>query len=43
MKWEVEYSDEFEHWSSSLTEEEQEDIAASVGLLEEMGQRLSYP
>lgn len=43
MKWEVEYSDVFEHWWSSLTEEEQQDIAASVGLVEEMGPRLPYP
>ena len=41
--WEVEYTDEFEDWWSSLTEEEQEDIAASVGLLEDMGPRLPYP
>ena len=41
--WEVEYSDEFEVWWSSLTEGEQEDVAASVGLLEEMGPRLPYP
>jgi hypothetical protein len=33
MNWEVEYTDEFEDWWSSLTEEEQEEIAASVGLL----------
>ena|SRR5262249_59911778 len=43
MAWEVEYTDEFEEWWSSLAEEEQEDIAASVGLLEEMGPRLPYP
>lgn len=42
MKWEVEYTDEFEHWWRDLTEAEQEDIAASV-LLEEMGPRLPYP
>jgi hypothetical protein len=40
---EVEYTDEFELWWSGLTEEEQEDIAVAVGLLEEMGPRLPYP
>jgi hypothetical protein len=43
MPWEVEYTDEFDQWWSGLTEEEQEDVAASVGLLEEMGPRLPYP
>jgi len=40
---EVEYTDEFESWWSSLTGEEQEDVAASIGLLEEMGPRLPFP
>ena len=35
MKWEVEYTDEFESWWLTLSESEQEDIAASVYLLEE--------
>lgn len=43
MKWEVEYTDEFEAWWIGLTEEGQEDVAASVELLEEMGPRLPYP
>ncbi len=40
---EVEYTDEFDRWWNGLTEEEQEDVAASVGLLEKMGPRLPYP
>lgn len=43
MAWEVEYTDEFEDWWSSLTEEEQESIAASVGLLQTSGPSLGYP
>ena len=41
--WDVEYTDEFEVWWNALTEEEQTDIAASVGLLEERGPNLGYP
>jgi hypothetical protein len=37
MKWEVEYTDEFGHWWTALTEEEQISVAASVELLEERG------
>lgn len=43
MTWEVEYTDEFEGWWLSLDGDEQESIAASVGLLEEFGPHLSYP
>ena len=43
MAWEVEYTDEFEDWWNSLTEEEQESVAASVGLLENLGANLGYP
>ena len=35
MSWEVEYTDEFEAWWVDLNEEEQIDIDAVVGLLEE--------
>ena len=43
MKWEVEYTDEFEDWWESLSEGEQEDISASVQLLEETGPNLGFP
>jgi hypothetical protein len=35
MAWEVEYTDEFEEWWIGLDEEEQIDVDAAVGLLEE--------
>jgi len=37
MAWEVEYTDEFEAWWVGLKEEEQIDVDAVVGLLEEKG------
>jgi hypothetical protein len=37
MAWEVEYTDEFEEWWIGLDEEEQIDVDAAVGLLEEKG------
>ena len=43
MKWEVEYTDEFGAWWHSLTEAEQESLAASVELLEDRGPSLGYP
>lgn len=43
MKWEIEYTDEFEHWWDTLSEAEQESIAVSVGLLEIMGPNLPRP
>jgi len=43
MPWEVEYTDEFEEWWNTLDEEEQVDVDAAVGLLEEKGPRLQYP
>lgn len=43
MKWEVEFTNEFEQWWASLNEAEQESVAASVGLLEERGTNLSFP
>lgn len=43
MNWEVEYTDEFEAWWEALSEEEQESIDASVGLLEERGPSLPFP
>ena len=43
MKWEIEYTDEFERWWETLTEEEQESITVSVSLLEVMGPNLPRP
>lgn len=43
MSCEVEYTDEFESWWDDLSEDEQDSIAASVGLLEERGAQLPYP
>jgi len=43
MSWEVEYTDEFGDWWGSLSEEEQEALAASVRLLEERGPALGFP
>lgn len=43
MSWEVEYTDEFEEWWLDLSQEEQESITASVGLLEEAGPSLLFP
>ena len=42
-EWEVEYTDEFGTWFESLTEPEQEDIAAVVGALERGGPALGRP
>jgi hypothetical protein len=43
MSWEVEYTDEFEQWWKTLNKEEQVSVAASVGLLEELGINLRHP
>lgn len=43
MEWEVEYTDEFNHWWIGLTPEEQEDVTAVVGVLEEKGPALRRP
>jgi hypothetical protein len=40
MEWEIEYTDEFEKCWNSLTGDEQESVAVSVGLLEIMGPNL---
>ncbi len=44
MTWNVEYTDEFEErfWNG-LSESEQEDIAATVSLLEARGPNLPFP
>ncbi|WP_367103203.1 type II toxin-antitoxin system RelE/ParE family toxin [uncultured Psychrobacter sp.] len=41
--WQVEYTDEFESWWNGLSIEEQEDIAYSVNLLEQLGTSLPFP
>ena len=41
--WEVEYTDEFKQWWTQLAENEQDAIAASVRLLEELGPSLGRP
>jgi len=43
MTWNVEYTDEFGEWWGTLTEAEQTDIVAAVGLLEVRGPALPYP
>ena len=43
MEWLVEYTDEFEEWWNTLSEAEQEDIAAVVQLLETKGPQLPFP
>ncbi len=43
MRWDVEYTDEFEAWWSGLSESEQVSVAASVRLLEERGPALGFP
>lgn len=43
MSWEVEYTDEFEEWWNSLTENEQSEVQASVKLLSDLGPGLKFP
>lgn len=43
MSCEVEYTDEFGNWWASLTQAEQESVAATVGLLEMKGPTLPAP
>ncbi len=43
MGWEVEFIEDFEVWWNSLTEEEQDSVDWSVGLLEASGPALGYP
>lgn len=42
-EWEVEYSDEFGLWWDSLTESEQDDVAAVVEVLRQVGPSLRRP
>jgi len=41
--WEVEFTDEFEHWWKTLNENEQVQLMASVDLLQQFGPALSRP
>lgn len=43
MKWEVEYTDEFEKWWVTLSSKAQDGIDVVVGMLEEKGPSLPYP
>ena len=43
MEWEVEYTDEFEEWWTTLNEDEQVSVDASVNLLEMKGPQLLFP
>ena len=43
MAWNVENTDEFTEWWDELTEGQQDDITATVGLLMEFGPNLPFP
>jgi hypothetical protein len=43
MKYEVEYTNEFEEWWDRLNEQQQIDVAVSVSLLERRGPTLPFP
>lgn len=43
MIWYIEFTDEFGAWWDGLSEAEQEDVAATVGLLERKGPHLGHP
>lgn len=43
MPFEIEYTDEFGIWWNSLSEHEQDDVAAIVELLEDKGPALPFP
>jgi hypothetical protein len=43
VAWEVEFTDDFFRWWKTLTGEEQDDVAHSVGLLAELGPALGFP
>jgi len=42
-KYQVEFTDECSEWMLSLTQAEQIDVLASIGLLEQLGPNLGYP
>ena len=41
--WDIEYTNEFKSWWLKITETQQNDIAAMVKLLIEMGPKLAFP
>jgi hypothetical protein len=43
MAWDVEFTDQFELWWNTLDEEEQDAVAAIVGVLEIRGPSLPFP
>jgi hypothetical protein len=43
MAWEVEFTDEFESWWSSLNADEQDSVVFGVGLLQAKGPTLARP
>jgi hypothetical protein len=43
MAYEVEVTDEWRAWFDTLSEEEQEEVAATIGLLERLGPQLPFP
>ncbi len=43
MPWQVEYTDQFKEWWDTLSEEQQDDLTASVELLMDRGPVLPYP
>jgi hypothetical protein len=43
MAWEIEFTDEFGAWWKALTDDQQDDVAHSVGLLAELGPALDFP
>lgn len=43
MAWEVEYTDEWGAWFDALSETAQDEVAAVVGMLQEIGPQLPHP
>ena len=43
MVWQIEYTDEFEEWWDTLSDEEQTSVRASVELLDIQGPALGFP
>lgn len=43
VAWDVEFTDEFRKWWDALGEDQQDDVAFSVGLLAELGPSLGFP
>ncbi len=43
MAWEAEFTDEFENWWNTLSEEQQEQITAAVEVLQQHGPTLGRP